>query len=63
MILNGECGVFNPVLVDCLLEVVNQQKTGKEGTPPEKFIHSPGWFGTKHSHLFGLGDVRKEPPV
>lgn len=33
MILNGECGVFNPVLVDCLLEVVSQQKTGKEGTP------------------------------
>lgn len=64
MILNGECGVFNPVLVDCLLEVVSQQKTGKEGTPPpEKFIHSPGWFAPKHSHLFGLGDVRKEPPV
>lgn len=64
MILNGECGVFNPVLVDCLLEVVSQQKTGKEGTPPpEKFIHSPGWFGPKHSHLFGLGDVRKEPSV
>lgn len=64
MILNGECGVFNPVLVDCLLEVVSQQKTGKEGTPPpEKFIHSPGWFGPKHSHLFGLGDVRKEPPI
>lgn len=36
MILNGECGVFNPVLVDCLLEVVSQQKTGKEGTPPRK---------------------------
>ena len=64
MILNGECGVFNPVLVDCLLEVASQQKTEKEGTPPpEKFIHSPGWFGPKHSHLFGLGDVRKEPSV
>ena len=36
MILNGECGVFNPVLVDCLLEVVSQQKTEKEGTPPRK---------------------------
>ena len=36
MILNGECGVFNPVLVDCLLEVVSQQKTGKEGPPPPK---------------------------
>ena len=63
MILNGECGVFNPVLVDCLLEVASQQKTEKEGTPPEKFIHSPGWFDPKHSHLFGLGDVRKEPSV
>lgn len=36
MILNGECGVFNPVLVDCLLEVASQQKTEKEGTPPRK---------------------------
>lgn len=63
MILNGECGVFNPVLVDCLLEVASQQKTGKEGTPPEKFIHRPGWFGPKHTHLFGLGNVGKEPPV
>ena len=43
MILNGECGVFNPVLVDCLLEVVNQQKTGKEGTPPPKNLSTaPG---------------------
>lgn len=41
MILNGECGVFNPVLVDCLLEVVNQQKTGKEGTPPRKIYPQP----------------------
>lgn len=39
MILNGECGVFNPVLVDCLLEVVSQQKTGKEGTPPPRKIY------------------------
>lgn len=39
MILNGECGVFNPVLVDCLLEVVSQQKTGKEGTHPPKKIY------------------------
>lgn len=36
MILNGECGVFNPVLVDCLLEVASQQKTEKEGTPTRK---------------------------
>ena len=36
MILNGECGVFNPVLVDCLLEVASQQKTEKEGIPPRK---------------------------
>lgn len=43
MILNGECGVFNPVLVDCLLEVVSQQKTGKEGTPPPKNLSTvPG---------------------
>lgn len=43
MILNGECGVFNPVLVDCLLEVVSQQKTGKEGTPPPKILSTaPG---------------------
>lgn len=41
MILNGECGVFNPVLVDCLLEVVSQQKTGKEGTPPRKIYPQP----------------------
>ena len=41
MILNGECGVFNPVLVDCLLEVVSQQKTGKEGTPPRKIYPPP----------------------
>lgn len=43
MILNGECGVFNPVLVDCLLEVASQQKTGKEGTPPPKNLSTaPG---------------------
>lgn len=43
MILNGECGVFNPVLVDCLLEVVSQQKTEKEGTPPPKNLSTaPG---------------------
>ena len=43
MILNGECGVFNPVLVDCLLEVVSQQKTGKEDTPPPKNLSTaPG---------------------
>lgn len=42
MILNGECGVFNPVLVDCLLEVVSQQKTGKEGTPPKNLSTAPG---------------------
>lgn len=43
IILNGECGVFNPVLVDCLLEVVSQQKTGKEGTPPPKNLSTaPG---------------------
>lgn len=43
MILNGECGVFNPVLVDCLSEVVSQQKTGKEGTPPPKNLSTaPG---------------------
>ena len=43
MILNGECGVFNTVLVDCLLEVVSQQKTGKEGTPPPKNLSTaPG---------------------
>ena len=43
MILNGECGVFNPVLVDCLLEVVSQQKTGKEGPPPPKNLSTaPG---------------------
>lgn len=42
MILNGECGVFNPVLVDCLLEVVSQQKTGKEGTPPKNLSTVPG---------------------
>lgn len=43
MILNGECGVFNPVLVDCLLEVVRQQKTEKEGTPPPKNLSTaPG---------------------
>lgn len=41
MILNVECGVFNPVLVDCLLEVVSQQKTGKEGTPPRKIYPQP----------------------
>ena len=41
MILNGECGVFNPVLVDCLSEVVSQQKTGKEGTPPRKIYPQP----------------------
>ena len=41
MILNGECGVFNPVLVDCLLEVVSQQKTEKEGTPPRKIYPQP----------------------
>lgn len=43
MILNGECGVFNPVLVDCLLEVASQQKTEKEGTPPPKNLSTvPG---------------------
>lgn len=43
MILNGECGVFNPVLVDCLLEVVSQQKTEREGTPPPKNLSTaPG---------------------
>ncbi len=43
MILNGECGVFNPVLVDCLLEVVSQQKMEKEGTPPPKNLSTaPG---------------------
>lgn len=43
MILNGECGVFNPVLVDCLLEVASQQKTEKEGTPPPKILSTaPG---------------------
>lgn len=41
MILNGEFGVFNPVLVDCLLEVVSQQKTGKEDTPPRKIYPQP----------------------
>ena len=41
MILNGECGVFNPVLVDCLLEVASQQKTEKEGTPPRKIYPQP----------------------
>lgn len=28
MILNGECGVFNPILIDCLLEI--QDKLAKE---------------------------------
>ena len=43
MILNGECGVFNPVLVDCLLEVVSQQKTEKKDPPPPKNLSTdPG---------------------
>lgn len=36
MILNGECGVFNPILVDCLLDVVSQLQKEKEVTPPRK---------------------------
>lgn len=35
MIFNGECGTFNPILLDCLRQLCSQGKLD-EGTPPPK---------------------------
>ncbi|MBU5482070.1 diguanylate cyclase [Blautia sp. MSJ-19] len=35
MILNGECGTFNPVLLDCLLDIQDRIKRKVKGSTPE----------------------------
>lgn len=35
MILNGECGTFNPILLDCLLDIQDRIKRKVKGSTPE----------------------------
>lgn len=39
MILNGECGTFNPLLISCLIDLQERILAEKddEGTPPPSF--------------------------
>ena len=45
MILNGECGTFNPILLECLMEIEGkikqemQQKSSKEYIQDTKMKH------------------------
>ena len=32
MILNGECGAFNPLLLECLVEIQDRIKTELDGS-------------------------------
>lgn len=35
MILNGECGAFNPLLLDCLLDIQDRIKRKVKGSTPD----------------------------
>ena len=42
MIFNGECGTFNPILLDCLRQLCSQGKLDEGTPPPEKLTTHPG---------------------
>lgn len=42
MILNGECGAFNPLLIKCLLEVSDQFSAVESTPPPQNLTTHPG---------------------
>lgn len=36
MIMNGECGVFNPLLLECLLDVESRIQVAMNTLPPPR---------------------------
>ncbi len=42
MILNGECGVFNPLLLECMLEIQDKIRYEIHASTPENFVSRGG---------------------
>ena len=57
MIMNGECGAFNPLLLDCLLEVAGDiQRELAVNSPEREFqVHETVEQILKHKKLHGYG--------
>ena len=62
MILNGECGAFNPLLLECLVEIQDRIKTELDGSGSVKKETYKNYSGnrTRYEHKYTVKQRRKQ---
>ena len=62
MILNGECGAFNPLLLECLVEIQDRIKTELDGSgsvKKETYKKTIQEIETRYEHKYTVKQRRK----